>query len=259
MKKEHFAEERRIKLLEYINRNSRADVAQLADQFEVTEATIRRDLLSMESDNLIYRTHGGAIKRAQPSLWETTTLQERSIRQREEKERIADLVEQLVHDGDSIMIDGGSTTLCVVRKLTSKKKMLIVTNTSTIGEALVEMNDNKVILTGGELVKGLNSTIGVAAEHAIQQYRVDKAIIGVSGILLDEGFFSAVPAEAEIKRLMLRNSRERIVVADSSKIGTRAFCLVCDFNGVDKLVTDKGISKTALDQLKKAGIEVFTV
>ncbi len=259
MKREHFAEERRIKLLEFINRNNRADVAELAHQFNVTEATIRRDLVSMEDENLIYRTHGGAIKRDQPSLWETTTLQERSIQHREEKNRIADLVSQLVHDGDSLMIDGGSTTLCVARKLVDKKKMLIVTNTSMIGETLVEINDNKIILTGGELVKGLNSTIGVVAERAIKHYRVDKAIIGVSGILLEEGFFSAVPAEAEIKRLMLANSRERIVVADSSKIGTRAFCLVCEFAGVDKLVTDKGISKTALDQLKKESIEVFTV
>jgi DeoR/GlpR family transcriptional regulator of sugar metabolism len=259
MKEKDFVEERRIKLLEYINKNGRADVAQLAEWFDVTVATVRRDLLIMEEQNLIYRTHGGAIKRAQPSLWETTTLQERSIQHIEDKERIADLVEQLVHDGDSIMIDGGSTTLCVAKKLTSKKKMLIVTNTSTIGELFADINDNKVILTGGELAKSTNSTIGVAAEQAIKQYRVDKAIIGVSGLLLEEGFFSAIPSEAEIKRLMLKNAREKIVVMDSSKVGTPALCFVCDFSGIDKLVTDKSISKVALDQLRKAGVEVFTM
>jgi len=259
MKEKDFVEERRLKLLEYINRNNRADVAQLAEQFDVTVATIRRDLLAMESQDLVYRTHGGAIKRDQPSLWEMTTLHERSIQHSEEKERIADFVEQLVHDGDSIMIDGGSTTLCVAKKLTSKKKMLIVTNTSTIGEILVERNDNKVILTGGELVKGSSSTNGIAAEQSIRQYRVDKAIIGVSGLLLDEGFYTAVPPEAEIKRLMLMSAKEKIIVADSSKVGTPALCFVCDFAGIDKLVTDRGISKTALDQMKKAGVEIFTV
>jgi DeoR/GlpR family transcriptional regulator of sugar metabolism len=259
MKKKDFVEERRIKLLEYINRNNRADVAQLADQFGVTEATIRRDLLLMEGQDLIYRTHGGAIKRDQPSLWQTTSLQERSILRIDDKERIAELVGQLVHDGESIMIDGGSTTLCVAKKLTGKKKMLIVTNTSTIGEILVDVNDNKVILTGGELVKGTNATIGIAAENSLRQYRADKAIIGVSGILIEEGFFSAIPQEAQIKRLMSLNARETIVVADSSKIGTHAFCFVCDFASVDKLITDKNISKAALEQLKKSGIEVFTV
>jgi DeoR/GlpR family transcriptional regulator of sugar metabolism len=259
MKEKDFVEERRIKLLEYINRNGRADVAQLADEFQVTVATIRRDLLIMESEDLIYRTHGGAIKRVQPSLWETTTLQERLIQHKEEKDRIADLVEQLVHDGDSIMIDGGSTTLCVAKKLTSKRKMLIVTNTSTIGETLVEVNDNKVILTGGELIKGTNATNGIAAEQSIKQYRVDKAIVSVSGFLLDGGFFTANPSEAEIKRLMLISAKEKIIVADSSKIGIPALCFVCDFADIDKLVTDKDISKAALDQLKKAGVEVFTV
>jgi DeoR family transcriptional regulator of aga operon/DeoR family fructose operon transcriptional repressor len=259
MKEKDFVEERRIKLLEYINKNGRADVAQLAEQFDVTTATVRRDLLIMEEQNLIYRTHGGAIKRDQPSLWETTTLHERATQHIEEKERIADLVEQLVHDGDSVMIDGGSTTLCVAKKLMSKKKMLIVTNNSTIGEILVGVNENKVILTGGELIMGTNSTNGIAAEQTIKQYRVDQAIIGISGLLIDEGFFTASPAEAEVKRLMLMSAKEKIIVADSSKVGTPALCFVCDFSGIDKLVTDKNISKVALDQLRKAGVEVFTM
>jgi DeoR/GlpR family transcriptional regulator of sugar metabolism len=258
LKKREFLEERRIRLLEHINRNGRADVGELAVKFGVPEATIRRDLLVMEGQSLIYRTHGGAIRRDQPSLWKTTSLHERSIQHREEKERIADLVEQLVHDGESIMIDAGSTTLCVARKLVNKKNLLILTNTSTIGEILVGVSDNKVILTGGELVQRTNATVGVAAEMSLKHYRTDKAIIGVSGLLIDEGFFAAIPEEAEIKRLMLKNAKETIVVTDSSKVGTRALCFVCDFSGISKLITDKNIPHPALDQLVKAGIEVFT-
>ncbi len=258
MKNREFLEERRIRLLEYINRNNRASVGELATKFGVPEATIRRDLLHMEGENLIYRTHGGAIRRDQPSLWKTTSLHERSIQHREEKERIADLVEQLVHDGESIMIDAGSTTLCVARKLASKKSLLVLTNTSTIAEILVGINENKVILTGGELVQRTNAGVGMTAELALMQYRTDKAIIGVSGLLMEEGFFAAIPEEAEIKRLMMKNAKERIIVTDSSKIGTRALCFVCDFSGIQKLITDKKIPRSALDQLVKAGIEVFT-
>ena len=258
MKKKEFLEERRMRLLEYINGNSRADVGELASKFGVPEATIRRDLLVMESQNLIYRTHGGAIKRDQHSLWQTTSLHERSIQHREEKERIADLVEQMVHDGDSIMIDAGSTTLCVARKLVSRKNLLILTNTASIAEILAGVNNNKVILTGGELVKRTNACIGGAAELALKQYRTDKAIIGVSGMLMDEGFFAAIPEEAEIKRLMSKNAKETIVVTDSSKVGTRALCFVSDFAGVDKVITDTNIPRPALDQLVKEGVEVFT-
>jgi DeoR/GlpR family transcriptional regulator of sugar metabolism len=257
--KKDFAEERRTKLLEYVNSHNRADVAELASFAQVTEATIRRDLILMENDKLIYRTHGGALQREQRALWQTTTLQERSGLYQEEKERIGQFVSQLVRDGESLMIDGGSTTLVVARHLGVHQKLLIVTNTATIGELLVGNKNNQVILTGGELIAGTNTMVGPSTELALRQYRTDKAIIGVSGILLGQGCFSAIPQEAEIKKLMIHNARETIIVSDSSKIGTSAFCFVCEFNAVSKLVTDRNISKTARESLETAGIEVFCV
>ncbi len=254
-----FVEERRSKILEHVNQNGRADVNELAAFLTVTEATIRRDLVSLENQGLVYRAHGGALRREQVSVWQTSTLQDRLVMHLEDKMRIARFVTQLVHDGESLMIDGGSTTMLVAKELSTKKNLLVVTNATDIGELMVESNDNKVILTGGELLKETHALIGSAAEHSLEQYRTDKAIIGVSGILVDEGCFSAIPQEAEIKRLMAANSTETIVVSDSSKIGARAFCFFCDFTHVDKLVTDRNISKIALEALKQQGIEVFTV
>lgn len=259
MKKKDFLEERRRKLLEYINKNNRANVTELAEIMSVTDATIRRDLFILDQNGSIHRTHGGAIKRTQPSIWQTTTLQERTEAHSDEKERIAQFVVQLVNDGESLMIDGGSTTLKVAENLISRKNMLVVTNSPSIAEVLVEMKDIKVILTGGEFAKGSNTLIGNAAEASLSQYRADKAIIGISGMIVDEGFFSAVPQEAEIKRLMAQNSSQTIVVADSSKIGTPAFSFVCDFNKVSILVTDKNISKQDMETLERQGIEIFIV
>ncbi len=258
MDKKDFVEERRSKILEYINKESRADLSELAAFLVVAEATIRRDLVSLEKQGLVYRTHGGALRREQLSVWQTSTLQERMVRQLDDKSRIAQFMTQLIHDGDSLMIDSGSTTMLIAKTLCVKKKLLVVTNAPSIGELMVDADDNKVILTGGELLKETNSLLGSAAEYSLKQYRTDKAIIGVSGILVNEGCFSAIPQEAEIKRLMSLNSRETIVVADSSKIGTRAFCFICDFTRVDKLVTDKNISKSSLEELKQQGVEVFT-
>lgn len=254
-----FIEERHKKILEYVNKNNRADVSELAASFAVTEATIRRDLGNLEERGLLYRAHGGALRREQPSVWRTSQLQDRMCRQVEEKTRIAQFVMQLVHDGESLMIDDGSTTLLVASKLVDKKNLLLVTNAPSIGELIVEKTDNKVILTGGELLKDTKALIGSATEQSLKRYRTDKAIIGASGILVSEGCFAAIPQEAEIKRLMSMNSSETIIVADSSKIGVRAFCFCCDFSRVDKLVTDKNISKAALEGLKQQGVEVFAV
>ncbi|HYW83897.1 MAG TPA: DeoR/GlpR family DNA-binding transcription regulator, partial [Spirochaetia bacterium] len=221
MAKRDFVEERRNKILEYVNKNSRADVTELADFHTVTEATIRRDLVTLEKQGRVYRAHGGALRREPLSVWQISRLQDRIIMHLEEKTRIAQFVTQLVHDGESLMIDGGSTTMLVAQKLRVKKNLLVVTNAPAIGELMIE--DNKVILTGGELLKETQALLGSAAEQSLKQYRTDKAIIGVSGILVNEGCFSAIPQEAEIKRLMSLNSSETILVSDSSKIGARAF------------------------------------
>jgi DeoR/GlpR family transcriptional regulator of sugar metabolism len=259
MGKKDFLEERQSKILDFLNTHHRADVDELAASLGVTGATIRRDLVSLERQGLAYRAHGGALRREQSSVWQTSTLKERMVQHQEAKMRIAQFVTQLIHDGESVMIDGGSTTILVAQTLSLKKNLLVVTNAPAIGELMIESNDHKVILTGGEFFKETHALIGSAAEHSLKQYRTDKAIIGVSGILVGEGCFSAIPQEAEIKRLMSINSGETIVVADSSKIGTRAFCFICDFSRVNKLVTDKNIGKPALEELRQQGVEVFTV
>lgn len=254
-----FVEERRSKILGYINKNNRADVGELAEFLRVTEATIRRDLVTLDEQGLVERAHGGALRRDQASVWQISALRERMGARREEKLRIASFMTQLVHDGESLMIDGGSTTLLVAKELAAKKKLLVVTNSPDIGERIIESNDNKAMLTGGELLRETRALIGSAAEQSLQQYRTDKTVLGVSGMLVDEGCFAAIPQEAEIKRLMSLNSSETIIVCDSSKIGVRAFCFICDFTRVDKIVTDTGIPRKALEELKKQGVEVFTV
>ncbi len=259
MGKRDFVEERRSKILDFVNKNSRADVTELADFHTVTEATIRRDLVILEKRGRLYRAHGGALRREQLSVWQMSRVQDRMVMHLEEKTRIAQFVTQLIHDGESLMMDGGSTTMLVAKKLSAKKNLLVVTNAAAIGELMIEPNDNKVILTGGELLKETKTLIGSAAEQSLNQYRTDKAIVGASGIIVEEGCFSAIPQEAEIKRLMSLHSSETILVADSSKIGARAFTFFCDFTHVDKLVTDKNIGKAALEELKHQGVEVFAV
>lgn len=254
-----FVEERRNKILEYVNKNHRANIGELSEVFKTTEATIRRDLSSLENEKLVKRVHGGVLRCEQPSLWQRTSLKDRMGIRFEAKSRIARFLTQLIHDGESLMIDCGSTTILMAQELRVKKNLLVVTNAPTVSDIMVSSNENKVILTGGELLKETSSLIGPSAEHSLRNYRTDKAIFGVTGILSDQGCFSAIPQEAEIKRLMSLNSRESIVVCDSTKIGSRAFCFICDFTNIDKIVTDKDLSKADLEQLMQQGMEVYTV
>ncbi|MDR2739092.1 MAG: DeoR/GlpR family DNA-binding transcription regulator [Treponema sp.] len=254
-----FTEERHQKMLDFINSRERVKVEDLAKHFNVTETTIRRDLITLEKMGFIYRAHGGAFKREQQSIWQLISLQTRLSQYAEEKERIALQVSLLIRDGESLMIDGGSTTVKVTQKLCERKNLLVVTNALTIGELFAGSNSNKVILTGGELLRETNALTGNAAEYVISKYRADKAIIGVSGLIPSEGCFAAIPNEGAVKNLMLQNSREKIIVTDSSKIGVQAFYFFYDIKNIDILVTDKNIKKEDLSNLKKAGVEVFVV
>jgi DeoR/GlpR family transcriptional regulator of sugar metabolism len=259
MIKRTFVEERRKKILDYVKNNGRANVFELAKDLEVTDVTIRRDLLLLENEGLIHRTHGGVIRRDSPALWQTTRLEERLIANKEEKEQIAKFVSYIVNDNESIMIDGGSTTEAVAEKLINKKNLLVVTNSPGIGLMFCKGGDNKVLLTGGEIMRGTYALIGPEAECMIRRIRTNKAIIGMSAIHPDEGLFSTNPEEGEIKRLMIMNSHEVIVAADSSKIYARALYMVCNYDRPFKIVTDKNICKDAMSRLHEKGIEVFTV
>ena len=254
-----FVEERREKILNYIKDNGRADVTELAKLTQVADGTIRRDLMTLEQLELVHRTHGGAIAFDKPALWQSTSLHERMHECEEQKNRIATCAQELIHDGDSIMIDGGSTTLAVAKQLSNKKRLLVITNASSIGDFLIDATRTRVLLTGGELLHGTHSMVGPLTEERIIQHRVDKAIIGVSGILLEEGFFAAMPQETEIKRLMISSALKAIVVADSSKIGTRALSLITTFNRKITLITDNGITRIARSSLEASGVEVIVV
>jgi len=261
--KKIFREERLAMIYHAIQEKQKVFVIDLAKEFNISESSVRLDLAELEERNLIQRTHGGAILRDEISnndiVINLDSINERMTHFQLEKEAIGRKTASLVEDGDTIMMDGGSTTLAVARHLSVRKNLLVVTNTSTIGELLVSNKNNRVIITGGELTEGTNTMVGPSTEHAIEQYRTDKAIVGVSGILLEEGCFSAVPLEAEVKRLMILHSRETIIVTDSTKIGTRAFCFVCGFQNVRTLVTDRNLTKAARESLERTGIEVILV
>ena len=258
MAQRNFIEERRGKVLEYININSRADIPELANLLECTEATIRRDLDFLEGQDLVIRTHGGAIKKEKArSVWQTTPVSDRMEQNSPEKKLIAAAAASLIEEGESLMIDGGSTTYFFAEAIKSKGNLLVVTNTPSIAEILVENEDNEVIVTGGEMLRGTYALGGSDTENQLQKFYVDKCVIGVTGLIPGEGAFAAIPTEANIKRIMSERAKEIIIVMDSSKLGTRGFCRAFLPKAGDTIITDSRIQSKDHEALTKAGIKVI--
>ncbi|WP_165822416.1 DeoR/GlpR family DNA-binding transcription regulator [Paenibacillus montanisoli] len=252
-----YVEERRNRILEIIQKKNRVSVAELSKEFNLGEITIRRDLSELEERGLIRRTHGGAIPI--DNGLDEPPLKEREMRNRSQKERIAQFVAQLIRNGESIMIDGGSTTLQIAKHLRMKKDLTIVTNSMSLADEFMNFNECNVIVCGGELRRSTGMMIGSITERTLRLFRADRVIIGMSSMMPEEGLFTVNAGEAECKRIMMECGKEIIVVMDSSKINKVSFSFVSDFSKVDKFITDDGISDDIVTKLDQAGVEVIVV
>ena len=194
-----FAEQRKKIIMELLHLNSSVSLNELIDTFEVSETTIRRDLTEMESAGELIRTHGGAILNTR-SGYEPDYIQKQS-EFLEEKKNIAKTVASMVDDGDTVILDSGSTTFEIAKEL-SDKNITLVTNSATIVSAFLSKQTNMQIhSTGGLLRTHTKSFVGSAAEDFLRQIRPDKAFIAANGISLSAGATTAHMSEASIKKL----------------------------------------------------------
>ena len=175
-------EARRRSIAQYIEANGRAEISELEKLIGATEYTIRRDLVQLEKSGMIVRTHGGAIrKEREKSIWQTTTISSRMGKNTDLKERIGAYAASLINDGESIMIDGGSTTQIFAGHLRDRHNLLTVTTSPGIAEIMLASEDSHVVLIGGELLRGTHMVSGADAEEHLMKYFVDKCIISVTG------------------------------------------------------------------------------
>lgn len=253
-------QERRKQILDYITKNQKADLAELAAIFNSTQTTIRRDLIEIEKTNLIIRTHGGAIRNEQKkAVWNTSSLYSRLEKNKDKKTRIAGFAATLIKDNESVIIDGGSTTQLLAPFIKDDKNMLFVTNSPEIADILLENEENNVIQLGGELTRDTHLTIGPDAEEHLRRYYVDKCITSITAIDPEIGCYTAIPSEASFKKILIKHARETILLVDSSKFDRKAFCLAFDIEDVDIIVTDSDTPKESIEKLREKNIKVFVV
>ena len=253
-------QERRNRIVQIITNNQKADIRELARILGETEITVRRDLIELEKAKKLIRVHGGAIISEQKkSVWQTSSIQNRLERNRDEKQRIARMAATLIHNDESLFIDGGSTNQILAPMIRDLRNMLFVTNSPDIADILLENEENRIIQIGGEMTRDTHLTIGPDAEDNIRKYYVDKCVTSVSGIEPDEGCYAAIPSEASMKRTLVAHARETILLVDHTKFNRKAFCLAFDLSRVSTIVTDSQTPKDEVERLRSKGISVLVV
>ncbi len=248
------AQERQKIILQIIAEQGVVTVAEMCQRFGVSDMTIRRDFTILEQASLLRRIHGGAVS-ARGRSYEPPVLT-RVHEMPEAKRAIGRLAASLVHEGDSIALDIGTTTLELARHLIGLQDITVLTNALPIANLLTDQPGIRLMLCGGVVRPGERSLIGPVAEYTFSQFYVDKAFLGIGGVDLEAGLTEYNTDDAQIKRTMIRNAQHRILLSDSRKFGLKTFASVAPLSVVTDIVTDDGLSAEYREALEREGITV---
>lgn len=248
-----FAEERQKNISIILNRDGSIKVNELSEYFNVSEATIRRDLQEMEEKRLLKRTHGGAVK-IDITNFEPSFVDKKDERQNE-KLAIGKTAASMIKDGDTIILDSGTTTLQIAKNITARN-VTVITNSIDIAEELSNNKELEIIVTGGTLRFKTRAMVGHICEEAFKYFRVDKAFIGANGISAIEGITTPNFTEAQTKKSMIKSANKVIIVADSSKIQNVCLSVICSIGDVTSIITSGSMPQEIEDEFKDKGIDV---
>jgi DeoR family transcriptional regulator of aga operon len=244
-------------ILQELNEHGSVAVATLTERLEVSEASVRRDLHLLETQNLLTRTHGGAV--ASGVLYELP-MRYRGGQHHDAKRTIAHLAITLIgSDVVSVGLNGGTTTTEVARALASRSGLRVVTNALNIASELAVRANIELVVCGGSARSESYELVGPLAELTLSNINVDVAVIGVDGIHPSAGFTTHHEVEAHTNRALVRAAGRVIVVADSSKVGKRGFAKIGDIAMASDIVTDAQASPQALAELRRLGPRVHVV
>ncbi len=250
---------RRDKIATMLREKGSVQVNELIQMFSVSGVTIRKDLQFLEKQGIATRAYGGAMLSMSNVFAIESPFERKKDINTSAKINIGKIASDLIHNGDSIILDAGSTTLQVAANLAEKEDLTVVTNCHNIITELTPYKQIEVISLGGTLRRKSNSFYGKSAEHALQRLHVDKLFLGVDGFHMERGITTHFEAEAELNRVMCSISSEVIVVTDSSKFGNICLHKILEPKNVTKVVTDNAIQPEYLEGLKKLGIETIVV
>lgn len=249
--------ERHQIIINKIKQEGRINVVNLCEELKVSSVTIRKDLKFLEEKGILFRTHGGATL-------QNPYIIDRPVDEKEklhltEKMRIGAAAAKLVQANDSILIASGTTVQALAKSIQPKESLTVITSALNVALELIHHPGIEVVQLGGILRKSSSSVTGLYAENILADFSCSKLFLGVDGIDLEFGLTTTNVMEAHLNREMIKVSQKTIVLADSTKFGKRGFGKICQFEDIDEIITDKGISDFNLKTLEEMGIKVTVV
>lgn len=244
--------QRKREILDTLTRDGQVIAKVLSERYGVSEDTIRRDLREMAAEGLLQRVHGGALP-ASPAVGDLSARENLSS---PAKGRIAQAAAQLILPGHTVILDGGTTSVQLVRCLPKALAATVVTHSPTVAVELAEHVDIEVILIGGRLFRHSMVTVGAAALDALSHIRADTYFMGVTGVHLRAGLSTGDLEEAYIKRALSAQAAETVVLASPEKINAASRCKIGDIGMANTVVADRATPPDFVAQLEGLGITV---
>jgi DeoR family transcriptional regulator of aga operon len=252
---------RQAKILQMITERGFVENEELARLFDVTQTTVRRDLKALAEQNLIKLDHGGSfsvdlLDTAVEPLYETKVYVNH-----ERKRLIGAAAANLVCDGDTLILDSGTTNAEIAHYLkhVQIKNLTVITCDLMVAKVLCPEPNITVVMLGGTLRKSYYSAHGPYTEYFLKNIKAKKAFLGIDAANKENGVFNYVLEEVPIKQLMIQNSDEVIMVSDSSKFGKNALYKVCSWNDIDHVITDDSTSQEYRDCFMQNNVKITIV
>ena len=243
---------RQNEILQVLNEQKKMEVAVLAERMNVSQVTIRKDLDALEQAGLVTREHGFARIGSQDDI------NNRLAVRYEVKDRIAHAAMELVEDGETVMIESGSTCAILARLLAEQKKDVhIITNSAFIAGRIRDLPGGSVTLLGGIFQKESMVCVGPLVQKCAKEFFVDKVFMGTDGFISRRGFTCGDMMRAQAMRALAESANKRIILTDSGKFTRQGVAAQLSLEEVTAVITDTDIPKEALERLKESGVEVI--
>jgi len=247
--------ERHQTIIKEIKQNGVVRVSDLSRLFDVSQNTIRRDLQKLEEEGLIRRTHGGAILEDFYGI--DLPFVSREDKYREEKQHIGQKAAELIKDGETIILDAGTTVAQVARNIKNKRNLTVITNAVNVALELANSREILTILTGGIIREVTNCLVGYQAEEFLSKVHVDKVFLAAGGVTVKEGLTNPNPFEVPVKKAMIKAAEEVILLVAHNKIGNIALAPIAPIEAVHKIITDDETPREKMELFQKKGIEII--
>lgn len=252
--------QRRAQIADLVRQSGAVRVADLAERFQVSEVTIRADLVHLEKQGQLVRDRGGALPLDHArEITSLLAVEQRAHLQIAEKQRIARAAAQLVSPGDTIIMDAGTTVVEMAPHLAGITPLTVVTNALNVALEVAAKTDARIILLGGNFSRESSSTLGSFGEQTLDELRVQKAFLGTQAFDLEHGLTDTTLEIAQIKRAMIKAARRVILLTDSSKLGHSGFIKVAPLTAMQTIITDDALKPETRSALEALGLEVITV